>query len=127
MIFMYTIDAVLSRRKTQTRRVIYPGDRLTRIDGALAVVTLNGRPRWIVGKTYAIHRRRGLKAEPDIRLKVTGLSKDPNPHAISESDALAEGYGCAADFVTHWKSRMSGKPEPCWKIEFEIVESGVAA
>jgi hypothetical protein len=122
MIFMYTIDAVLARRKTQTRRVIYPGDRLTRIGGALAVVTLNGRPRWIVNKTYTIHRQCGAKAEPGIRVKVTGLSRDPNPLAISRSDAIAEGFESPAAFVEHWRSHTRGGGDPCWKIEFEVVE-----
>jgi hypothetical protein len=127
MIFMYTIDAVLARRKTQTRRAIYPGDRLIRIEGALAVLTFNGRPRWIVGKTYAIHRRRGLKSEPGIRAKITGLSKDQRPHQISHADAIAEGFESAEAFVEHWRSHTRGGDGPCWKIEFVVVESGVAA
>lgn len=128
MIFQHTFDQVISRRKTVTRRRMYPGDLLTDYRGRLAVVQVNGFPRWIVGKDYAIHRRRGVPAEPGVRAKVTGLGLDFSPLEIDDAEAALEGFASVSEFVAAWqKLHRHYAQDPCWRIAFELIESGVAA
>lgn len=53
------IDAILSGQKTQTRRVVKPGEGMYKDTLALSE---SGAVRWAVGKTYAVVPKRGQPA-----------------------------------------------------------------
>lgn len=51
------VDEILSGQKTQTRRVVKPGEGM--YEASLAL-TAAGNVKWAVGKTYAVVPKRGL-------------------------------------------------------------------
>lgn len=93
MIFQKTIKQVLSGLKTQTRRLVQPGDT-TELDSLNEIwrVYRNGRLLYQVGKTYAAQPGRGLPAAGRIRLKSIRRER---VNEISVPDALAEGIEVA--------------------------------
>ena len=60
------IDVILSGQKTQTRRVVKPGEGM--YEASLAL-TAAGNVKWAVGKTYAVVPKRGL---PGVWWKMVG-------------------------------------------------------
>ena len=60
------IDEILSGQKTQTRRVVKPGEGM--YEASLAL-TAAGNVKWAVGKTYAVVPKRGL---PGVWWKMVG-------------------------------------------------------
>jgi hypothetical protein len=89
MIFQYTWEKVLRDEKTQTRRIVKPGETLwCRNDGADYVADGNGRKKWQVGRTYAVQPGRGKSAVG--RIKLTAIRKE-RVQDITEADAIAEG------------------------------------
>ncbi len=91
MIFQYTLTQVLNKTKTQTRRVVRPGDVAVYDEaGQIVAVTKNGRTQWEVGRTYAVQPGR---TQPQVaRIRITAIRTEPVT-AISEADAIAEvGY-----------------------------------
>jgi len=110
MIFQHTIDKVLSSEKTQTRRIVKPGDVLVSIENPFGgykpvkVVNPNmnapyGYERWVIGKTYAMQSGRGVKAEG--RIRITGIRRE-DVRDISEADVKAEGFASYEHFVQTW-------------------------
>jgi hypothetical protein len=83
MIFKQWKD-VLAGRKTQTRRVVKPGEVL-RGD---AVYGATGRLKWEVGREYAVQPKRGEAAVG--RMRLTAIRREP-VQAMTLEDALAEG------------------------------------
>lgn len=114
MIFQHTYQAVLDKRKTQTRRLIKPKtghkifagylngkDVITAIVSAPISAMQQGTARTLyeVGKTYAIQPARGKKAIGRIRL----LSiKQEDVRCISGEDVKAEGFEHRLDFLSVW-------------------------
>lgn len=94
MIFQHTHELVLSGDKTQTRRLVKPGDELhswwenDRVGFRKAVQMDSGRIRWEVGRTYAVQPGRGQKAIA--RIRITDIRREPL-QAITEAEAEAEG------------------------------------
>lgn len=106
MIFQHTSDDVLNGDKTQTRRIIKPGEyAMVRIyEGyewqeaadadtwpfcdIVSVHTSSGRVKWVVGKDYAVQPGRGKKAVG--RIRVTRIWRE-RVQDITEDDAHAEG------------------------------------
>lgn len=112
--------------KTQTRRIIFSDDRPTFGNSGeiIAVHRINRergttRVKWRVGQEYAACPGRGLPGEATIRL--LKLRKEA-PAAISESDALAEGFNSAAEFLTAWgEINPNHNPHsPVWVCTFEL-------
>lgn len=109
MIFQHTIDKVLSGEKTQTRRIVKPGDVRVCVEspfGGWQPVKITGvgkynQPliRWEVGKTYAVQGGRKHKASG--RIRVTDLRLD-DARKIVDADVLAEGFKTSADFLATW-------------------------
>ena len=60
------VDEILSGQKTQTRRVVKPGEGM--YEASLAL-TAAGNVKWAVGKTYAVVPKRGL---PGVWWKMVG-------------------------------------------------------
>lgn len=100
-------DKVLAGTKTQTRRPIT-------VDGAGVIPC-----RYIVGKTYAVQRKRGTHG---LGARIRILTVEPVlVIPISEPDARAEGFGSAQAFADRWfelYGRVSGR---CWRITFELA------
>jgi hypothetical protein len=152
------IDAILAGRKTMTRRVVKDGDvqfgyLLDGKEVATCVMT-NGRFKWHVGRSYAIQPGRGKggifarltfsgqyewqTTQPGgnggaqwkpMRIRVTAIRCEPL-HAITESDAQAEGVESVAAYQALWEN-INGVGSwgvgDVWVIEFELVEGGDSA
>ncbi len=103
MLFIHTIDKVLSGEKTQTRRLIKPpndvpvwnghnGEQRAIIGiGKMASMNVD---RWVdvqyaVGKTYAVQPGRGKKSVA--RIQITGIRKE-DVRQICDADIRAEGF-----------------------------------
>lgn len=96
MIFQHTYQLILNDKKTETRRLINPGENL--LDNPIRV-EMNGRIKWQVGRPYAIQPSRGQKAVGRIRL--TDIKIQPLGQ-MSHEDALAEGYESLDGFRQTW-------------------------
>lgn len=104
MIFQHTIDKVLSGEKTQTRRIVKPGEEFYPADmGDAAAVMHKGfsayRLVYEVGRTYAIQPGRGKPAVA--RMRITDIRRE-DVREISWEDADAEGFVSATHFLLLW-------------------------
>ena len=118
MIFAKTLSMVLSGRKTQTTRLARTGDHLGKTTGGYeAVYDVNNRPRWIVGNTYAVQPERCHHARG--RIRVTSLRYVPDPTAVDESFARAEGFDTLEEFFRVWTElHPRNLVQRCWAIGF---------
>ena len=107
MIFQHTIENVLNGTKTQTSRIVKPGDYIQYADtGAgetyhvyIEGVYRNRRPLWKVGNTYAVQPGRGQKAVA--RIRILQISKQDVRHITAE-EARAEGFNSEVEFFEVW-------------------------
>lgn len=145
MIFQHTHELVLEGKKSQTRRLCKPNERLltTSNNKWVDIALDNGdRVKWAVGKTYAVQPGRGKKAVGRIRL--TGIRQE-HVQDITEADAVAEGMKTQyleavahyawwvdidpiEDFARTWGNihtkpgtRWADSPL-VWVLEFKLVE-----
>jgi hypothetical protein len=105
MIFQHTLDKVLSGQKTQTRRIIRPGEQ---------------RPRWNVGRVYAVQPSRRHKAVA--RIEITDVRRQ-RLGEITQEDAQAEGFSDVAEFAQVW-TNIHGHYNPeteVWVVSFRLV------
>lgn len=80
---------VLTGEKTQTRRIVKPGEWFSVLpNGSKAVFYEEGRLKWITGESYAIQPGRTKAAIG--RFKLLDIRRE-RVQDISESDAIAEG------------------------------------
>jgi len=121
MIFQHTWASVIDRSKTQTRRVIKPGEQAVRgRHNRIQAIKYNGRIKWEVGRTYAVQIGRGTAQVARIRIvriRSEYLSR------ISSAEALAEGFPSRQDFLRVWKlihGPLSTRVR-VWVLEFELV------
>lgn len=104
MIFQHTIDKVLSGEKTQTRRIVKPGDALERVPmGEWRIkhpaVRRNGRIIFAVTQPRAVQSKRGQRSVA--RLVITDIRRE-DVRTISDADAIAEGFANRIDFLRTW-------------------------
>ncbi len=142
MIFKGTIEQVLNRTKTQTRRPVKSGDflqgpiKLSKYSYSGEYVIRNNRTRFEVRKTYAVQPGRGKKSIG--RIKIKKISRE-YIQGISDSDLLAEGIEFdyvgsdqlevrRRSFINLWDSlyakteyRWDNNPV-VWVLEFELVK-----
>ena len=122
MIFQHTLDKVLSGEKTQTRRIVKPGETFEPADpicGYPAGVycwkrnfAQTARPVYIAGKTYAVQPGRNEFAHwyynggewVELRICVTDIRRE-DVREISDEDVQAEGYESHAAFWLTWCKR----------------------
>jgi hypothetical protein len=112
MIFQHTWASVLNGTKTQTRRLVKPGQELTLV----GLWPTTGTPRYGVtaglrmiyaeGQTYAVQPGRGQKSVA--RVRITNIRRE-DVRAISETDAKAEGFSSPSQFLRVW-CEMHDKP-----------------
>lgn len=92
MQFTHTWQQILSGQKTQTRRIIAPGDMDWGSIGSSRISMVDGgnhyRTKWEVGKTYAVQPGRGKAAVG--RIKITAIRRE-RLQDITEANAKAEG------------------------------------
>jgi hypothetical protein len=119
------VALVLAGKKTQTRRIVKPGDRsigiLFRDDGAKDQVRSGNRLRWRVNDTYAVQPGRGKHAVG--RIKITVIRYCERAGDISEGDARAEGFESAGQFRAVY-GRLNGAgalDRPCWALTFRLA------
>lgn len=82
------------------------------------------RGTYKVGRSYAVQRKRGAKAEPDIRIVMDRIWEERVPCEISEQDARAEGGYTPDKFEDLFTRlyplwRLAGSR---WAFEFHVVE-----
>ena len=121
MIFQYTLDLLLSGRKTQTCRIAKPSETAVRAsDGTIEAVTLKGRDKYRVGKTYAVQPSRNESAVARIRL--ISLERK-NVADITLTEAQAEGYTSREEFLAVWVSIHGEKNANAevWVLKFELL------
>jgi len=121
MIFQYTLDLLLSGRKTQTCRIAKLSEKAVRAsDGTIEAVTLNGRDKYRVGKTYAVQPSRNESAVA--RIKLIGL-EHKKVSAITPKEAQAEGYANREEFFEVWRTIHGEKNANAevWVLKFELV------
>lgn len=128
MLFIHTIDKVLSGQKTQTRRLVKPddtelikpldtdlvfseGDKLFTFYKAtetrdITSVERNGRHIYNVGQTYAVQPGRGKPAVA--RIRITDIRCE-DVREISAEDAKAEGFESVTHFLLVWTQMHDSK------------------
>lgn len=137
MIFMKTIDLVLSGRKTQTLRLAHLNDVLgpfskktaviaTVYDGAKGMMQYRYRPRWVVGRTYAVQPGRCMPAAG--RIRVTDLSEILDPLKVDLAFIRREGFDSAEPYLRIWHELHGPRPRfdgawRSWAIGFELVKA----
>ena len=97
MIFQHTWQQVLDGTKTQTRRLVKPGEWVGYI--GKDVLSGTGRTVYEVGKTYAVQPGRGQAAVG--RIRITSIRQE-DVRQISKADALAEGFSGPLEFLRVW-------------------------
>ena len=109
------IEMIREGTKTQTRRL--------------------NRGIYQIGKDYAVQRKRGIKAEPDMRIVMNRIweeiierplkiGKNPSFNIISEADALAEGGYTPEEFERVFRElnpKWDGWSR--WAFEFHVEVS----
>lgn len=118
MIFAHTLLQVLRGEKCQTRRIVKPDEAFD--SEHQAIVKINMRTMYKVGKSYAVQPNRGKKAVA--RILITGIRKE-KIGTISEADALDEGFRSRDDFLATWQSihgEDANLNHDVWVIEFKL-------
>lgn len=151
MIFQHTWQQVIGGSKTQTRRLVKPGEYALNVWGTPLhddlrigmsgdadrigmVYHANKRLKWRVGDTYAVQPGRGKKAVGRIRLTAIRQERVNN---ITESDVIAEGCGLRRWWSEDWPQTTGFAELWCsihtapgttwydnplvWVLEFEVV------
>ena len=108
MIFIYTIDKVLSGEQTQTRRIVRDGEYIEELyyDGYQMYVYTPSR-RCVYGTfhsvlyptTYAVQPGRGKKAVA--RIQIVNIRRE-DVRQISDEDVKAEGFDNKLQFLETW-------------------------
>lgn len=126
MIFAHTWQQVLAGEKTQTRRVVKPGDERWPLaefsTGAISQVRRNGRCLWKVGRVYSVQPGQG-KCEV-ARIRITAIRYCERAGDISEVDARAEGFATVEEFRAVY-GRINGVgalERPCWALTFALID-----
>lgn len=110
MIFQHTWEKVLSGEKTQTRRLVRPGQRLQEVFydwQQMYVYADETNKRCVYGtyhdvlypKTYAVQPGRGQKAVA--RIRILSIKRE-DVRVISDEDVEAEGFKSISDFCITW-------------------------
>lgn len=121
MIFKHTLKSALDGTKTQTCRLMHPGDRLVLLnDGNTRVTHDDGKPRWTQGHVYSIQPERCHAARG--HFLCTYLRFVSDPMAVDEAFALAEGFPNLQSFLDSW-AKLHGKNlhAPAWAIGMRII------
>jgi len=80
-----------------------------------------------VGKDYAVQRKRGVKAEPDIRIVIDKIWEEKERHGwrpyISKSAAWAEGGYTPSEYEKLFRDlnpKWDGRSR--WAFQFHVIE-----
>lgn len=123
MIFSHTLDLVLAKSKSQTRRVKKPHESFDDEGCTVEAITPKGRRKvYEVGKIYAVQPGRAKKAVAHIKL--IGI-REEIVGDISEADAIAEGFESRAAFFEAWRAIHGAKADLqawVWVLEFELCK-----
>lgn len=124
MIYSETWHLILAGRKRRTTRRKYDGDVLT----PRGVFLRDGRPRWLVGHTYAVQPERCHPALA--HWKLLRIDSVDHPLESGEADALDEGFDSIAAFQATWLRLHANHPDvPTWALTFgdpKLTDAGLA-
>lgn len=111
------LELILSGDKTQTRRVVKPGEQIvddaTSPDVPVAILDARGRVKWRVGQTYALQPGRG-KAGIGTRIRVKRLALDCDVRNIHIDHVRAEGFPNREEFLTTWMAINDHSAQMVW-------------
>jgi len=115
-------EKVMAGRKTRTWRPYKDGEYAVRnsADDIMLVRNRKQHIKWIVGRDYAVQPGRGKHAIG--RHRITRIRHE-QAGAISEADAIAEGFDDVQGFIDSLTA-LYGEwtPEqPGWALDFELV------
>ena len=135
MLFIHTIDKVLSGEKTQTRRLAKDDEGM--IFGRVGSICqdieeyINSYPRmgvsyiervrFQIGKTYAAQPGRGKPQQG--RIKITAIRCE-HLLEITDADAIKEGFASRDEFLAAW-DKINGpnaRNKLVWVLDFEVVK-----
>lgn len=132
MIFQHTHQRVMAGHKTQTRRLVKPGDEALMWDGAVVgVVGKGGRMRWALDGVYAVQPGRGKKAVGHIKVKAIWRENVRDITAESAVDELGWGepcLDCDALIFHHQENRaphwwfMTGDVKDCYDALMDFAD-----
>jgi hypothetical protein len=113
---------VLAGTKTQTRRVVKPGEQLwapreSRFNGG--VFTAKKRAKWREGYTTAIVPGRGKHAVGRVLIKE--IREDVNVRDIKWEDVLAEGFATKWEFLQTWITMHDKVAFKQWTPRYEYI------
>lgn len=107
MIFQYGLDKVIDGSKTQTRRIVLPGDTLAVSDeGFLEIRRMAGKISFCayrVGQSYAANFGAGVQPAKT-RILILNLRGPEDVRGISPEDVIAEGFAPGFDFAAFWRA-----------------------
>lgn len=120
------IEAIKAGRKTQTRRLCKPGERLSYLDGLKAmsnarVLDRRQHVRYRVGGHYSMCPGRGQRRVGLIRLSAIRLELVA---VISEKDSDAEGFHSRDEFLGYWRAlypHLDPVLTPVWVLSFQYI------
>lgn len=118
MIFSHTLAQVLNGKKQQTRRLVKENEVFD--SAKQAIVKVNTRTMYKVGRTYAVQPNRGKKAVA--RIEITAIRKEAI-RLISDLDAVEEGFQSRDKFLEAWYSihgHNADLDRIVWVIEFKL-------
>ena len=139
MNFSLTHKQVLSRDKTQTRRVTKPGDELRRSNDGIPYIynTISKRIRYCAGRDYAVQPGRSKHGLGKIRITDVRMEKLLD---MNVEDAMAEGIlpegttrpdlptEYLRGFIIYWE-QLYGSTDNAWKhnprvvvLKFKLIE-----
>ena len=127
MIFARTLSKVLDGTKTQTRRVVQPGDVLRVHDSGLVEIRRVAirnitYTAWAVGQTYTAQAGRDFPVAG--RIKLLDLRGPEDVRLITLDDVLAEGFETPEEFLDLW-TLLHGDQWNAWVLTIEGVERGL--
>jgi hypothetical protein len=134
MIFQYSYEKVLDGTKSQTRRIVKPGESPLYLysqadvpegaDGKILIVKSAGRTKWQLGLAYAAQPGRTKKAVGHIVIKSI---RQERLQDVSGEDVRAEGFRTREEFHETWnkvhtkRGRRWEDSPLVWVLEFELV------
>jgi hypothetical protein len=125
VIYQYTWAKVITRQKTQTRRIIKPNESAIRGRyNKITSVMSGGRTKWRVGGSYAVQTGRG-KAQV-ARVRLTRIRSE-RLSRIGQADAQAEGFASRQAFLQTWDTihGADSREVRVWVLEFELEDVSI--
>ncbi|MGJ3239404.1 MAG: hypothetical protein ACFE0Q_11910 [Anaerolineae bacterium] len=118
MIFAHTLKQVICGEKQQTRRLVKANESFD--VEQQAIIKINSRVMYKVGKSYAVQPNRGKKSVA--RILLTDIRREAIG-SITNEDAIDEGFESRKDFLETWYTihgQNADLEREVWVFKFEL-------